>query len=330
MKLLMFRHIWVVVFLCLAGCSKLFPPTIPPAPTNVVTTPGDTTATLTWDMAPGVTYFAYWAPSTTGLTPDSCSSNPLCLAATNVTSPFVIPNLTDGTPYSVTINGRINGGPGGPGTTAQPDPVTPRPAGSSGLWTTGNSLGSDLRGLTYGQIYNNAGAYLGYGFVATGASGALQYSIDGTNWTSIVNPMSSTFYGLANTGATFVAVGAGGALLYSSNYAETWIQQVTGIAAPHLLMICIQYTAMADCTFVAVGQNGTIITSSKWSKLKLDSQVFNYNPNSLWSVTYGNGVYVAVGDAGTLLTSPDAATWTQITLPSRISQILKVFHTAML
>jgi|GEM_PF-1434061 photosystem II stability/assembly factor-like uncharacterized protein len=317
MKLLMFRNIWVVLFLCLAGCSKLFPPTIPPAPTNVVAYPGDTTVVVEWDMVPGVVYFAYWAPNTTGLTPASCGSNPQCLAATNVTSPYVISSLTDGTPYSVAINGRINGGPGGPGATAQPDPVTPRQAASSNLWTTGSSLGSDLRGLTYGYLYNSAGAALGYGFVATGASGALYYSLDGINWTSISNPLpSTTFYGLANTGSTYVAVGAGGAMLYSASYAESgsWTQQ-TSVTSNDLYAV---YGYGAGL-FVAVGQNGTILTSTSGTSSSWTTQTSNTS-NSLRSITYGNSLYVAVGDAGTLLTSGDGGTWTvNTTIPSLIS-----------
>jgi hypothetical protein len=30
----------------------------------------------------------------------------------------------------------------------------------------------------------------------------------------------------------------------------------------------------------------------------------------LYNVTYGNGLFVAVGDYGTILTSPDGVTWT--------------------
>ena len=306
MKLLMFRYIWVVLFFCLTGCSKLFPPSIPPAPTNVVATPGDTVATVTWDMVPGVAYFAYWAPGTS-LSPESCGTNPLCLAQINVTSPYVIPNLTDGTVYSVTINGRISGGPGGTGSPSLQ--VTPRPAGASGLWTPGNSLGNfDLLGLTYGYIYNSAGVALGNGFVATGTSGALLYTIDGINWTPITNPMpSTTFYGLANTGGTFVAVGAGGSILYSSTYTESWVSQSSGQVND--LYAIYGY---AGGFFIAAGASGTLLTSDASGTIWTPRQ--SNTVNSIRSVTYGNGLYVAVGDAGTLLTSPDAGTWTPKTL----------------
>ena len=35
--------------------------------------------------------------------------------------------------------------------------------------------------------------------------------------------------------------------------------------------------------------------------------------NNLIGVTYGNGLFVAVGTSGTILTSPDGVTWTQRT-----------------
>jgi photosystem II stability/assembly factor-like uncharacterized protein len=35
--------------------------------------------------------------------------------------------------------------------------------------------------------------------------------------------------------------------------------------------------------------------------------------NSLYGVTYGNNIFVAVGSSGTILTSPDGVTWTQQT-----------------
>ena len=36
--------------------------------------------------------------------------------------------------------------------------------------------------------------------------------------------------------------------------------------------------------------------------------------NGLYGVTYGNGLFVAVGDDGAILASPDGVTWTARTL----------------
>tara|TARA_B100000959_G_scaffold194871_1_gene203820 strand:+ start:366 stop:632 length:267 start_codon:yes stop_codon:yes gene_type:complete len=35
--------------------------------------------------------------------------------------------------------------------------------------------------------------------------------------------------------------------------------------------------------------------------------------NVLWQATYGNSIFVVVGDGGTILTSSDGITWTSIT-----------------
>jgi hypothetical protein len=52
---------------------------------------------------------------------------------------------------------------------------------------------------------------------------------------------------------------------------------------------------------VAVGSGGTILTSPdgvKWTRRTSGTN------NLLYGVTYGNGLFVAVGDRGTILTSP--------------------------
>jgi hypothetical protein len=36
----------------------------------------------------------------------------------------------------------------------------------------------------------------------------------------------------------------------------------------------------------------------------------------LWAVTYGNGTFVAVGNNGVILTSPDGVNWTRRTSPT--------------
>jgi hypothetical protein len=47
--------------------------------------------------------------------------------------------------------------------------------------------------------------------------------------------------------------------------------------------------------------------------------------DSLNGVTYGNGLFVAVGEGGTILTSPDGVSWTQRTSPEK-SDLLSVAY----
>jgi photosystem II stability/assembly factor-like uncharacterized protein len=64
--------------------------------------------------------------------------------------------------------------------------------------------------------------------------------------------------------------------------------------------------------FVAVGDNGTILTSpdgTTWTQRTSPPSPFGARVH-LYDVTYGNGLFVAVGgDNGTILTSPDGTTW---------------------
>lgn len=102
------------------------------------------------------------------MTPLSCYGSPQCQIFTNAVSPMVVSNLTNGTLYSFTVNGRIDGGPGGTGSPA----VTAIPRLAGGIWVVGTPIGStNINGIAYGTF-----------FVAVGDSGALFTSTDGINW----------------------------------------------------------------------------------------------------------------------------------------------------
>ncbi len=59
--------------------------------------------------------------------------------------------------------------------------------------------------------------------------------------------------------------------------------------------------------------NLTVVVTAPWT-------LRSSGGTSLSGVTYGNGLFVAVGGSGTILTSPDGMTWTQQTSPA--SEIL--------
>jgi photosystem II stability/assembly factor-like uncharacterized protein len=250
-----------------------------------------------------VEYFIYWDKGSS-ISPEGCGSSPTCLASIKASSPFVLSGLTDGTTYSVTINGRTQGGKGGPGS-----PAIPFVPGYAGInWTSGSAGTNALNGITYGNIYDASGISLGNGYVAAGASGALYYGIvdvnSTLNWTPITNPLpSATFNALSNLGAAFVAVGNGGSIIYSSNYAKTWSAVTTNPSSFDLHTITTN-----NSVFVAAGNNGTIVTSTDATGTVWTSQTSG-TTNNLNGIAIGS-VYVVVGDSGTLLTSTDAVTWT--------------------
>ena len=197
----------------------------PPAPTNLRVTAGESSATLTWDTVNGVEYWVFVAPTSFAPTSGVASMQawfglPGGNVLLRVSSPYVVQGLVNGTDYTFTINGKVDGGPGGSGAT--PVTATPRIAGSS--WVPGTATGSDdLRSMAYGSTVattSSTGTY-----VAVGAAGAMYSSTDGTDWSAIdhrnVNSNSNRLNGASFFG-TYKVVGDGGLVLTSPD-AVTWM-----------------------------------------------------------------------------------------------------------
>jgi photosystem II stability/assembly factor-like uncharacterized protein len=91
--------------------------------------------------------------------------------------------------------------------------------------------------------------------------------------------------------------------MYSSNNAGTWTS-FTGSTTTYNLNAISQYTTF----FTAVGANGTILTSDSSGMATWNARTSG-TLNDLNGIAVGNQ-YVVVGNFGTLLTSPDAVTWT--------------------
>ena len=270
-----------------------------PAPNNVTVVAGDTSATVTWSMVPGVDYWVFKAAGT-DVTPLSCYQLSQCQMLMHAVSPTVVSGLANGTVYSFTINGRIDGGKGGPGSPSIQ--ATPRLAGA--IWSTGAPAGAnDLRGVAFGSS-----ATYGNIFIAVGVTGALFSSTNGINWTALVNPLPAvTLNAVTYYGGKYLAVGAGGVILLSTD-GITFTPQTSGTGN-----VLNAVTNNGLGVFVATGANGTIITSPDGISWTVVPPV---TPNALYGITYGNSKFVAVGATGTLLTSTDGSTWQTVTLLS--------------
>ena len=302
MKHLIFSCSLFVLLFCLSGCNNKGAPA--PAPTNVSVAPGDSGVTVTWNTVPGVQYFVWWAP-VASLTPEGCASIPTCFATANVSSPYVIPNLINGTTYSVTVNGRTNGGPGGPGSPSLT--VTPRTAAVGGTWTAGSTSSSTLRGIISGTGTSGTGVQ----YIAVGDSGALYSGTVNTatlamNWSALSNPAPGIgLNAVTNAGAVYVAAGAGGKVLYSADYGVTWTAETSGTGNN------LNALYGSAGLYIATGDSGTLLTSGNGVNWATQT---SGTVSSLRGITYGvaNGVgyYVAIGDGGTLLTSTNAVNWT--------------------
>ncbi len=290
-----------------------------PAATGLAVTPGDSTATVSWDMVDGVEYWLFFGPSSIAPTETALMHDWIGLPGGNVilkvTSPYLVTGLINGTGYSFSINGRTGGGPGGPG--AAPVSAIPRLAGAS--WTTGptNPPGtSDLRTVVYSAttaittpatttstaVTTSVSTYL-----AAGAAGAMYSSSDGVTWSAINYATSSNLNGGSYFG-TYKLVGDGGLVLASSD-AVTWTAQTTP-TTQNLYAIASNGANLN----VAVGANGTIITSPDGVAWSLAAN--SGTSRDLYAVgysTYNSGTWVAVGAGGTVVESADGLTWHSVT-----------------
>ncbi len=339
----------------LQGCLGSGGSSAPP-PNNVVVTAKDSKVVVTWDMVPGVQYWIFKA-NATGVTPQNCSSMPLCTTSINVTSPATISGLYNGYIYSFSINGRMNGGAGGAGSPSVQ--AIPRPAGAT--WTVGTAQGANaLRGVAYGNgkfvaagdgntllsstdgitwaaltspaaagtnlSAVNYNASPARHFVA-GAGGAILQSADAAvTWTSLTSNTTNPLYALTNNGTGFVvAVGAGGTITTTADSGTTWTVQNSGTANP-LYGVTYGYDSTNGVyAFVAVGAAGTVRYSTDGVTWTTKNPTSN-TAADLKSVTYGAaaGIFVAVGTGGTVISSTDGITWTPQTAANSTSPISSV------
>lgn len=183
-------------------------------------------------------------------------------------------------------------------------------------------------------------------FVAVGANGTLKTSSDGTTWTARTSGTALNLYAAASSGSAFVAVGQTGTVLRSTD-GINWVHESLSGNSTDLFAVIwtgsefvtigdslavftspdgITWTqnsvstsstygglAWSGSGYVAVGGfskgSPTIIKSSNASSWTTVSTTAP-NGNQLLAATFGSSKFVAVGDAETVVTSPDGSTWT--------------------
>ncbi len=269
-----------------------------PAPTGVTTAAGDSRVTVSWTAEPGVEYWLFYA-AVPGVTPENWTTLAGGRAVVNVTSPYVAIGLSNGTAYSFAINGRKDGGPGGPGSVAQT--ASPRLAGVT--WASGAALGT----TAFNGVSAVSGTDATIKVVAVGNGGSIYSSADGKAWISRVSGVTENLNGVITNGAIAVAVGNGGTILQSTN-GEAWTKAASGTTA-NLNAV----TTSAIGSFVAVGAGGTIVTSI--DGLTWVARASNVT-SDLLGVNFVNSNFVALGAAGTVLVSADLTTWANRSIAS--------------
>lgn len=279
----------------LSGCSYFKKGESASPPGDLTAVAGDTQVTLTWTPESGVDYWLYWGPGTT-----VDVTRPAAIRI-NVSSPYTVAGLVNGTTYAFGINGRKDGGRGGSLAVVT---ATPRLLGT--VWQVGGAAGTaDLKGVAYGTGYD-----------AVGNAGALFQSTDGISWTAAAgnwaalvggNNMNAILYALGR----YIAIGDAG-LIVSSTDNTNWTAGT--YAAPPVPAPNLNALASNGARVVAVGDGGAIYYSDDSAVTWNAAASVPGGTGNLYGVAYSSaGRWVAVGAAGTLITSTDGSNWVAVT-----------------
>jgi len=144
------------------------------------------------------------------------------------------------------------------------------------------------------------------GWVAVGAKGTILNSSDGITWLEADSDTTETLRGVDFDGVdTWTASGQSGTVV-RSNDAQNWMQQISGNND------ALWSTVFEGGQWIVSGGRGRILTSPDGIAWTSVNSNFSF---TLFDIAYNqNNLYAIAGDLGiatTVLTSPDATTWTQ-------------------
>lgn len=313
-----------------------------PAPLNVTAAAGDEQIFVKWDELPAVEYWMWLKEGATVVVGDKTAVAKVGTNGNGVDSPYIFnivranTPLTNGTQYALVINGRKDGGEGGPGAVPVGGPVTPRLAGAT--WNAATPFASaTMNGVAYGRSIGSTGRN---SYVAVGDGGAvyntpdtdddrIYRSTNALNWTTPTGTKPAASIDLkavaydANSGR-YYAVGSNGSVVYSSDI-NNW---TTLASAATNTTETLNAIASSGGTLVAVGNKGTLRYSTNGTTWTTPASISeDISAIDLRGVTYTNGVWVAVGSNGKVLTSTSVGTWTVSTQSGDLTAVASGSHT---
>jgi photosystem II stability/assembly factor-like uncharacterized protein len=255
---------------------------------------------------------ATWSPVPTFPAPTDNTASP---------RPFLWQLATDGDRVvAVGDFGAILAGTAATGLTAVPSPTDEILRGAAfagGRWVAVGSggevllsRGADASTWEHGVPATTADlrgvAFTGRRFVAVGDQSTVISSRDGRNWRLEVTAMPCALLGLARADRRFVAVGGSG-LVMRSRDGRAWERM------PAPTTRDLYAAAHGPGTIVAVGSRGIVLTSgdegATWTRRRSDTRL------NLHTVFWTGDEYLAGGDIGRVLSSPDGRTWERVDFP---------------
>lgn len=178
-------------------------------------------------------------------------------------------------------------------------------------WDTANAMSWTSALSAASTIIFNDVTYGNGKFIAVGVNngtGIVYYSANGTSWTAASGTFANELYGVTYGNGKFVAVGHGGITYYSYD-GITWTAGVKLGNGNLTGVVC------GNDKFVAIGASEPYVyfTAVSYDGVNWSTVCSGSSGGILWRITYGNGVYIAVGDGGSLITSNDGYKWTTVT-----------------
>lgn len=197
--------------------------------------------------------------------------------------------------------------------------------GSSGMVTTSKdgiawqTIETGFRGQFYAVVWGN-GKFVAIGHKDSGRKTEFWSSADGKQWTpneQVIDEFGFYPSDAAWNGKRFVLVGGnnGSGYIYTSEDGNSWTRRASGLIGTDLKGV-----VWGNGKFVASGYEGGVVGVSKdgltWTKVKTNQP----NYEEIWSLAYGGGTYVLVGDY-TIMVSKDGVKWKSVSTKGFWSQI---------
>ena len=183
--------------------------------------------------------------------------------------------------------------------------------GEKGLLATsanGTSWQVRAAGLTATNL--NRVTWLGDHFLAVGDGGKAFTSANGNQWSAVNLGATNYLYAAGGSANSHLAAGVSEARLFENG--EAWSDQTTSAWTTNLVPAWTYYSALWNQDYyLLAGRSGMLVescrtnlaASAEWRSLADPVRSW------LWGITRTPTHFVAVGDYGTILSSPDGVDW---------------------
>lgn len=184
-----------------------------------------------------------------------------------------------------------------------------------------NSSGTSWNSITpVTSQHLNRVRYLGNSssgfFVAVGNGGVALSSANGSTWTSLNSGTTNSLFDAATNSTGLLLVGDQ-EIRFRASGSSTWTNHITGLPtnAPPAWVYLSAYGVTNY--YMVAGRSGLLVAGTRTNGAGL----YDWQPQPdsshawLWDVTVQKGIYVAVGDLATILTSLDGILWAREVVP---------------